>query len=82
MHHSGTNTITTPRLILRRFEAGDLNDMLRNWVSDPNIQNEYGEPARTTEAGVRHLLNCYRAEPYRWAVYENKSGQCTIVFPF
>ena len=50
--------------------------MLKNWVSDPAIQNEYGEPVFTTEEDVRNLLNRYIAEPYRWAIYENKSDQC------
>ena len=80
MHHSGTNTITTPRLILRRFEAGDLNDMLRNWVSDPNIQNEYGEPVYATAEEAKVLLDRYISEYasdsfYRWAVVESSGGE-------
>ena len=50
--------------------------MLKNWVSDPSVQNEYGEPVFTTEEDVRNLLNRYMAKPYRWAIYENDSDQC------
>ena len=50
--------------------------MLKNWVSDPAVQSEYGEPVFTTEEDVRNLLKRYMAEPYRWAIYENNSDQC------
>lgn len=70
--------IHTKRLSLKHFTGSDqeIHDMLKNWVSDPAIQNEYGEPVFTTEEDVRNLLNRYIAEPYRWAIYENKSDQC------
>lgn len=80
MHHSGTNTINTPRLLLRRFEDKDLNDMLRNWVADPTIQTEYGEPVYSDIKEAKELLdkyiNGYESESfYRWAVIEKYSGQ-------
>ena len=80
MQHSGTNTINTPRLLLRRFEAGDLGDMLRNWAADPAVQTEYGEPVYTTAAEAKELLDKYISgydskSFYRWAVIERSSGQ-------
>lgn len=33
MRHTGTITLETPRLILRRFAAGDAAAMYRNWAS-------------------------------------------------
>jgi RimJ/RimL family protein N-acetyltransferase len=33
----GTQTLTTKRLILRRFEPGDAEAMFRNWVNDPRV---------------------------------------------
>ncbi len=50
--------------------------MLKNWISDPAVQNEYGEPVFTTEEDVQNLSNRYITEPYRWAIYENNSNQC------
>lgn len=82
MHHCGTLTIDTPRLLLRRFEAGDLRDMLGNWASDPAVQTEYGEPVYSTAQEAEGLLNRYIGgyssdSFYRWAVIEKDSG-CNI----
>ena len=35
--HSGTQTIKTERLILRRFAYSDDDSMLKYWISDPEI---------------------------------------------
>lgn len=80
MHHCGTLTIDTPRLLLRRFEAGDLRDMLGNWASDPAVQTEYGEPVYSTAQEAEGLLNKYIGgyssdSFYRWAVIEKDSGR-------
>jgi len=80
MHHCGTRTIDTPRLLLRRFEAGDLRDMLENWASDPAVQTEYGEPVYSTMQEAEGLLNKYISgyasdSFYRWAVIEKESGR-------
>ncbi len=80
MHHCGTRTIDTPRLLLRRFEAGDLRNMLENWASDPAVQIEYGEPVYSTVQEAEGLLNKYISgyssdSFYRWAVIEKESGR-------
>ena len=81
MHHCGTLTIDTPRLLLRRFEAGDLRDMLGNWASDPAVQTEYGEPVYSTAQEAEGLLNRYIGgyssdSFYRWAVIDRECGEC------
>lgn len=80
MQHSGTQTINTSRLTLRRFEAGDLADMLSSWVSDPAVQTEYGEPVYSDAAEAKKLLDKYISgygsdSFYRWAVIEKSSGR-------
>ncbi|HBI85408.1 MAG TPA: N-acetyltransferase [Ruminococcus sp.] len=80
MKHSGTQTIDTERLILRRFTADDAADMLANWAADPAVQHEYGEPVYETAEAVEGLLQNYlsgyaRADFYRWAIAERLSGQ-------
>ena len=35
--HAGTKTITTDRLILRRFEIADADVMFRNWANDDEV---------------------------------------------
>lgn len=80
MKHTGTQTIDTERLILRRFSADDCADMLANWAGDPAVQHEYGEPVYETADAVDGLLQTYlsgyaRADFYRWAIEERASGK-------
>jgi len=80
MNHKGTAQICTPRLILRRFEADDLSDMLRNWASDPAVQSEYGEPIYETAEQANALLQAYlrgysQPDFYRWAIVLRQSGE-------
>ena len=35
--HKGTNTINTDRLILRRFDIKDAEDMYKNWATDKDV---------------------------------------------
>lgn len=37
MNHLGTKTIETNRLILRKFELTDAEDMYNNWANDDNV---------------------------------------------
>jgi ribosomal-protein-alanine N-acetyltransferase len=79
MNHSGTFTIDTPRLLLRRFEPQDLEFMHRNWASAPSVQIEYGEPVYETIAEAKGLLDKYISgysseSFYRWAIIERESG--------
>ena len=79
--HNGTDTITTDRLVLRRFEYSDDASMLRNWIADEKIQTMYSEPVYSTKEEVKELLDKYigsyeRPDYYRWAVIEKESGEC------
>ena len=79
--HNGTDTITTDRLILRRFEYSDDDSMLKNWIADEKIQSMYSEPVYSTKEEVKELLDKYigsyeRPDYYRWAVIEKASGEC------
>ena len=79
--HNGTDTITTDRLILRKFEYSDDDSMLRNWIADEKIQSMYSEPVYSTKEEIKELLDKYigsyeRPDYYRWAVIEKASGEC------
>lgn len=79
--HTGTNTIETDRLILRRFEYTDDSAMLKNWVADEKIQSMYAEPVYTTKEAVKELLDKYigsyeKSDYYRWAIIEKECGEC------
>ena len=70
--------INTKRLKLQHFSGTDAEavQMIRNWISDPLVQKEYGEPVYTTREEIGPLLKQYKEDPYRWAVYEKESGEC------
>lgn len=79
--HTGTQTIETERLTLRRFEHSDREAVLRNWASDENVQFMYGEPVYKTSDEVKGLLDKYisayeRHDCYRWAVCLRETGEC------
>ncbi|MBQ8921954.1 MAG: GNAT family N-acetyltransferase [Oscillospiraceae bacterium] len=80
MTHAGTQPIDTKRLILRRFTEADLPDMLKNWIADPAVQQEYGEPCYPDVESAGALLHKWIASYespafYRWAIIERESGQ-------
>jgi ribosomal-protein-alanine N-acetyltransferase len=80
MKHSGTNLTETSRLLLRPFALGDCDDMLENWVSNPKVQSEYGEPTYSSEYEVVQLLEKWikqyeNLDFYRWAIIEKQSQQ-------
>ena len=70
--------INTKRLKLQLFSGTDTEtgQMIKNWISDPLVQKEYGEPVYTTKEELRPLMERYKKDPYRWAVYEKESGEC------
>ena len=73
MNHTGTLPIRTERLLLRPFCSEDLRDMRDNWIGDPAVQHEYGEPCYETDEQAAVLLQSWvaaYADPafYRWAV--------------
>ena len=80
--NTGTQTIETERLILRRFEYSDIDSMIRNWIADEKTQWDYGEPYYPTPEAVRELFDTKyivsysRNDYYRWAVIEKESGEC------
>ncbi len=80
MRHTGTKTFETERLICRPFLPEDCKDMLNNWISNPKVQFEYGEPVYTTCSEVESLLAEYAAnynkpDFYRWAIIDKASNQ-------
>ena len=77
----GTGRIETERLILREFRYDDAESMMRNWVSDDEVQWMYGEPSYKTKEEVISLLDEYVGRNqsgyyYRWAVIEKESEEC------
>lgn len=79
--HIGTAKIETDRLILRKFQYGDNEDMLKYWVSDPKVQSLYAEPVYSTKQEVNGLLEKYissyeKNDYYRWAIILKETDEC------
>lgn len=73
--------IETERLLLTKFKYEYSTDMLKYWVSKPEIQHLYSEPVYTTEEDVKKLLDKYISAyetdtSYRWAIIEKESKCC------
>lgn len=77
--HKGTQTIETPRLILRRFTPYDAPAMFHNWASDPEVTKYLTWPTHqneTVSAGVvQSWVNGYQqANYYQWAITLKENG--------
>ena len=78
--HKGTQTIETPRLILRPFEVADAGAMFRNWASDPEVTQFLTWPTHTgpqiSEMVLRSWVESYSQDNYyAWAIVLKESGE-------
>lgn len=81
VNNIGTITLETERLLLRKFQYSDCDDMLEYWIGDENIQSMYGEPTYKTYSALKPLLDKYISSYkdnyyYRWAIVKKKSDIC------
>ena len=73
MNHIGTQTITTPRLTLRRFAVADAAAMFRNWASDPSVTKYLTWPVHESEDVTCQVVTAWvnqYSDPrwYQWAI--------------
>ena len=71
--HKGTQTIETPRLILRRAVPSDARPMFDNWASDPEVTRFLTWPTyETVETAVRWIgilqENYGKPDNYNWMI--------------
>ena len=71
--HKGTQTIETPRLILRRAVREDAGPMFRNWASDPEVTKYLTWPTHNSvavsETVIGSWLQEYEKENYyQWMI--------------
>ncbi|MBQ4579347.1 MAG: GNAT family N-acetyltransferase [Clostridia bacterium] len=86
MNHTGTVTLTTPRLTLRPFTPDDAQDMFTNWASDPEVTKFLTWPTHKSIDVSKWVLNDWiphYAEPdyYQWAIVydEQPIGSIAVV---
>lgn len=80
MKHLGTRTITTERLILRRFTLEDAQAMYHNWASDPDVTRYLTWPAHGSVEITQMVLCDWIADYekddfYQWAIELRELGQ-------
>ncbi len=74
MHHKGTNSIETIRLILRKFTEYDDKDMFTTWASDPEVCKylSWGphKDITVTRKRIADWIKNYNLEnTYIWAIH-------------
>ena len=80
MRHTGTQTIATERLTLRRFTIEDAENMYYNWASDPEVTRYLTwQPHKSVEE-TAEILQQWEAgysknEFYQWAIELNDIEQ-------
>ncbi len=79
MQWTGTQTLETHRLILRRYRLEDAEDMFYNWASDPEVTRYLTWQPHTSVEGTRNILNdwipCYaQGDYFNWAIVWKETG--------
>lgn len=80
LKHKGTLTIETVRLILRRFDEQDAEQMFKNWASDPEVckflsWGPHGD-INVTKARIRHIVERYQYDnSYNWIIYSKRINE-------
>ena len=80
MQKTGTRTINTPRLILRRFCREDAGDMFRNWASDREVTRYLTWPPHPSAEVSGMLLTQWIAQYedggyFNWAIQYRENGE-------
>ena len=57
--HKGTQTIETPRLLLRRAQLSDADAMYRNWAASPEVTKFLTWPVYTSLDAVQKRMQIW-----------------------
>ncbi|MGS4786162.1 GNAT family N-acetyltransferase [Streptococcus sp. P25B114] len=79
MKHKGTQILETERLILRPFQASDVESVFQNWTSDDKVTTYLTWPThqtlQDTEDYVQFCLQSYsQKNSYRWVIELKESN--------
>ncbi len=80
LRHSGTRTIETDRLILRRFKVEDAGAMYHNWASDPEVTRFLTWQPHVSVEATAELLEDWEGRYengacYNWAIVLKELGE-------
>ena len=73
MKHIGTKTLTTDRLLLRRFTLNDAEDMFRNWAASEKVTRYLTwQPYQSVEdvrGYIQYVIDGYeKPDHYNWII--------------
>ena len=79
MNKTGTQTLETRRLILRRYRIEDAEDMYSNWASDPEVTRFLTWPTHSDISVTRMVLNDWISHYgdggfFNWAIEWKETG--------
>ena len=79
MEHKGTVTLTTDRLILRRYRIEDADTAYRNWLSSETVTRFLTwTPHRSvaeSQEYIQSVIDRYGDTEYTWVIEEKDSGE-------
>ncbi len=80
MKHLGTKTMETDRLILRKFELTDAEDMYRNWANDDDVTRHITWATHKNIDETRNVVEGYvkessRDDYYHWCIAEKGTNE-------
>ena len=78
--HKGTQTIETPRLLLRRAEMNDAEPIYRNWASSPEVTKFLTWPPHASLDVTKQVLSgwieeCASPKNYNWMIVLKSLGE-------
>lgn len=73
MKHIGTKNIETSRLLLRRFQSDDVDDMFENWANDEAVTYFLTWPPHKNKEVTRQIIQDWiqqyeKLDNYNWAI--------------
>lgn len=79
MHHKGSVTLTTDRLILRKYSVDDAGDMFRNWAQSEAVTRfltwqPYKEPDHV-RGYIQWIVDGYADNKYNWMITLKETGE-------
>ena len=80
LNHVGTQTIETKRLLLRRFQLEDAEQMFNNWASDPDNIKYLSWAAHKGKSETEDIIKTWVEEyasnkTYRWCITDKQTGE-------
>lgn len=80
LHHVGTQFLETNRLVLRRYQISDADDMYRNWVTDPEVCRFWQWKPHKNIDETKTLLSGWiseyeKSDTYHWVIVLKKNAE-------